>query len=251
MSETPPAVPRRSPDGQWEWNGTQWIPAQPAPSVQPIAAPATTVDAEPRANTGSPGQANPVSPDGKHQWTGTAWVPVQKKGHLLRNVGIVVGGLILVGIGAALASSGKPVPTTTTASVITPSAQAPSTAKPTAQATAQASAKPSPVAPTLTNQQQNAVRAAENYLSFKAFSRLGLIDQLSSPYGDGYTVHDATVAVDSMKVDWNAQAVLAAKEYLNLMPFSCKGLINQLSSPAGDKFTVAQATYGAHQAGAC
>ena len=247
MIETPPGAPHRSPDGQWEWNGTQWIPAQPAPGSQQIAESGPTVHAAPPGSTVPPTQTNPVSPDGKHQWNGTAWVPVKKKGHLLRNLGIVVGGLFLVGIGAALASSGRPSAATPTASVTTASAQAQSTVKSTAQATAKAS----PAAPNLTNQQQNAVRAAQNYLSFKAFSRLGLIDQLSSPYGDDYTVHDATVAVGSLKVDWNAQAVLAGKEYLKLMPFSCQGLIQQLSSPAGDKFTVAQATYGAHQAGAC
>jgi hypothetical protein len=88
-------------------------------------------------------------------------------------------------------------------------------------------------------------------LSSQAFSRLGLIAQLSSSYGDGYSVPDATVAVDSLKVDWNAEAVQAAKEYLASQPFSCNGLIQQLDSPYGAQFTVAQATYGAHQAGAC
>jgi hypothetical protein len=108
-----------------------------------------------------------------------------------------------------------------------------------------------PPAPTLTEQQQNAATAAQNYLSFAGFSRQGLIDQLDSSYGDGYSVHDATVAVDSLDVNWNAEAVQSAKEYLANGPFSCKGLIQQLDSPYGDKYTVAQATYGAKQAGAC
>jgi hypothetical protein len=83
------------------------------------------------------------------------------------------------------------------------------------------------------------------------FSQQGLIDQLDSPYGSGYSVNDATVAVDSMNVDWNAQAVLAAENYLQVQPFSCADLINQLDSPYGSQFTVAQATYGATQAGDC
>ena len=103
----------------------------------------------------------------------------------------------------------------------------------------------------LTGPQKNAVRSARSYLSFAGFSRDGLIEQLSSPYGDGYEVHDATVAVDSLSVDWNAQAVRSAKQYLNMMGFSCRGLIQQLSSDAGDKYTVGQATFGAQQAGAC
>lgn len=83
------------------------------------------------------------------------------------------------------------------------------------------------------------------------FSRDGLIEQLSSPYGDGYSVSDATAAVDSLSVDWNAQAVRSAEQYLQMTGFSCSGLIEQLSSEYGSKYTIDQATYGAKQAGAC
>ena len=103
----------------------------------------------------------------------------------------------------------------------------------------------------LTGPQQNAVRSAEQYLSMSGFSRNGLINQLSSSYGDNYAKSDATVAVDSLNVDWNEQASRSAKQYLDMSGFSCQGLIEQLSSDAGDKYTVSQATYGAKQAGAC
>jgi hypothetical protein len=103
----------------------------------------------------------------------------------------------------------------------------------------------------LTQQQQSAVAAANQYLSISAFSRLGLIDQLDSPDGSGYSVNDATVAVDSLTVNWNIEAVEAAKAYLAISPFSCNGLIQQLDSPDGGQFTVAQATYGAQHAGDC
>ena len=62
---------------------------------------------------------------------------------------------------------------------------------------------------------------------------------------------DATAAVDSMNVDWNAQAVKSAKDYLSQQGFSCSALIDQLDSSYGEQFTVDQATYGAQQAGAC
>jgi Host cell surface-exposed lipoprotein len=103
----------------------------------------------------------------------------------------------------------------------------------------------------LTNVQRNAVRSATNYLNMTGFSRKGLIDQLSSSYGEGFEVADATVAVDSMVVNWNENAARSAKQYLNMSGFSCQGLIEQLSSSAGDKYTKSQATYGARQAGAC
>lgn len=103
----------------------------------------------------------------------------------------------------------------------------------------------------LTGPQLNAVRSAEQYLSMTGFSREGLIQQLSSDAGEGYSLSDATAAVDSLNVDWNENAARSARQYLEMTGFSCKGLIEQLSSSAGEKYTVEQATYGARQAGAC
>lgn len=103
----------------------------------------------------------------------------------------------------------------------------------------------------LTVVQHNAVRSATNYLRMSGFSRAGLIRQLSSDAGDGYSVADATIAVDNLGVDWNENAVRSAKQYLKMSGFSCRGLIQQLSSSAGEQYTIKQATYGAHQAGAC
>lgn len=103
----------------------------------------------------------------------------------------------------------------------------------------------------LTRQQQNAARTAQNYLGISGFSRHGLIEQLSSSAGSGYEVGDATAAVDSMGIDWNAQAVKSATQYLAMTGFSCDGLIEQLSSTAGSQYTLEEASYGAQQAGAC
>jgi hypothetical protein len=103
----------------------------------------------------------------------------------------------------------------------------------------------------LTQQQQSAAEEGEQYLGTEAFSKQGLINQLDSPDGGGYSVNDATVAVDSLTVNWNAEAVQSAKEYLATEPFSCNDLIQQLDSPDGGEFTVAQATYGAQQVGDC
>jgi host cell surface-exposed lipoprotein len=124
----------------------------------------------------------------------------------------------------------------------------PATASP---ATAPPATTPPATSPGLTQQQKSAVASAKEYLNTEAFSQQGLIDQLDSPDGSGYSVNDATIAVDSLTVDWNAEAVQAAKEYLQTQPFSCNDLIQQLDSPDGDEFTVAQATYGATQAGDC
>ena len=99
--------------------------------------------------------------------------------------------------------------------------------------------------------QLNAVRSAKQYLSHQAFSREGLIKQLSSSYGERYSAADATAAVDSLNVDWKVQAVKSAKQYLSHQGFSCNGLIKQLSSSFGEKYTLDEAIFGAREAGAC
>ncbi len=140
-------------------------------------------------------------------------------------------------------------PTTTTAPVTTTSTAAPTTT--TAPVTTTSTAAPTTTA-AISFQEQNAIQSAQQYLSLgSGFSQAGLIQQLSSSFGDGYPPAIATAAVDSLNVDWNAQAVLAAKSYLAVSSFSCNGMIQQLDSQYGGQFTVAQATYGATQVGLC
>ena len=107
---------------------------------------------------------------------------------------------------------------------------------------------PPPPTPKETAGQENARRSAEQYLETAAFSRAGLIRQLSSEV-EGYSKADAIYAVDHIDVNWNEQAAKAAKAYLDIQPFSRAGLIQQLESSAGDGYTHAQAVYGAKAAG--
>lgn len=96
----------------------------------------------------------------------------------------------------------------------------------------------------------NAAAAAAQYLAEgTGFSKAGLIAQLDSSYGDGYTVAEATYGVDSLNANWDAQAALAAKAYLATGTFSRAAMIAQLDSAYGDQFTYAQAVYGATAAG--
>ena len=100
---------------------------------------------------------------------------------------------------------------------------------------------------------QNAYKSAQDYLNYSGFSKQGLIDQLSSEYGDEYTVEQATAAVQALedegKVDWNNEAVESAESYLEMQAFSRAGLIDQLSSSYGDKYTKEQAEYAADKVG--
>jgi hypothetical protein len=92
--------------------------------------------------------------------------------------------------------------------------------------------------------QREALQAAKSYLSIGSFSRAGLIHQLTSSYGDGFSRADAVWGVNHARANWNAEAIQAAKSYLSAGSFSRAGLIHQLESPYGDQFTHAQAVYG-------
>lgn len=98
--------------------------------------------------------------------------------------------------------------------------------------------------------QQQAVIAAQEYLGTgNGFSRAGLIQQLTSKYGDGFSNADAVFAVNYLKPDWDAQAVDAAQGYMSMGGFSRASLIQQLTSSYGDQFTEAQAEYAASKVG--
>lgn len=89
----------------------------------------------------------------------------------------------------------------------------------------------------------NVVKTAKNYLSFMAFSRKGLIDQLVY---EGYSQESAEYAVDNIGADWNQQCANKAKDYLEFMSFSRDGLYQQL---AYEGFTDEQIQYGLSQVG--
>jgi hypothetical protein len=67
---------------------------------------------------------------------------------------------------------------------------------------------------------------------------------LSSDAGAGYSLEASTYAVDSLDINYDAQAAKSAKAHLEFSGFSRKGLIEQLQSDAGDGFTHSQAVYG-------
>ena len=63
---------------------------------------------------------------------------------------------------------------------------------------------------------------------------------------EGYSTQEATAAVDSLTVDYNAQAAKQAKQYLEMSSFSRASLIQQL---VFEGYTQKQAAHGATQAG--
>jgi hypothetical protein len=175
-------------------------------------------------------------------------------------IGTAIGSIVvLAGCGAAATITTPVSPSSTSAADAAASAAA--AAQAASDAAAQASsdaatsaaasmaAIPTPVPPT--DSQQQAMDSAASYLSEgTGFSRNGLIQQLDSAAGEGFSKADAIYGVDAQGADWNAQAVLSAASYLGEgTGFSRNGLIQQLDSSA-EGFTKAQATHGVDAQGA-
>jgi hypothetical protein len=142
---------------------------------------------------------------------------------------------------AALAACG---PNTTTSS----SVAAKST--PTAAAAVATTAPAAPAAPVFTPAQQQVLDSASSYLnSGQGFSKAGLMGQLTSSFGEGFSHKLARFALAQLHPNWNHQAVISARNYMQSgQGFSYAGLVQQLASPYGEQFTTAQAQYGANAA---
>ena len=185
-------------------------------------------------------------------------------------VGISIACALLVVI-SALGSGGSELPAKENASVgiresttslaSAPTTRPPTTTMPPTTATlppatttvppTTTTAPPPPPAPPVTSppaangtiSQQNARKSASDYLEVTAFSRSGLIEQLQY---EGFSGGDATFAVDSLDIDWNAQAAKSAAEYLSVTSFSRSGLVDQLIY---EGFSLEQADYGVSTTG--
>lgn len=110
-------------------------------------------------------------------------------------------------------------------------------------AAAKAAAEAEAAAKKGTVSQQNALRKAESYLDYSAFSRTDLIGQLEY---NKFSTEDATWAVDRVTVDWNEQAAKKAASYLKYSSFSRGDLVDQLLF---NGFTPEQAEYGVSTTG--
>jgi hypothetical protein len=188
------------------------------------------------------------------------WSTWSKKKKWLVGGGVALIALIIIGAvqpknKPSTNPPAQPVAIVTVTATPQPAAVVTVTAKPKAthaaapKPTHTAAPKPSlAAAPGPTAGQREAYASAKNYLSQQAFSRSGLIDQLHSQYGEGFSLSDATWAVAHCGANWNHEAYLSAKEYLSQQSFSLSGLIDQLQSSAGEGFTHSQAVWGATKA---
>lgn len=84
---------------------------------------------------------------------------------------------------------------------------------------------------------QNALKSANEYLNYTAFSKEGLYNQLKH---EKYSDDAARYAVDHVNADWKECAVKAAESYLAYSSFSKEELYDQLIY---EKYTEEEARY--------
>jgi Host cell surface-exposed lipoprotein len=185
-----------------------------------------------------PGPYSQPGPDQQYQQPRPGFRPPGKRRHPVRNVllSVVTALIAFIALGAVLGSGGSSK--TPASTVTTPVASSP------------AATSPAPAAPQYTAAEAQAIQAARQYLAMgSGFSYSGLVGQLDSASGSGFSRALALFAVRHITVNWDHQAVLAARAYMKLGGFSYNDMVQQLDSSAGDGFTYAQAVYGAKSVG--
>lgn len=220
--------------GWWQATDGRWYPPESHPGFRPSPSlPQTSTAVLPPPVQSYTQFAQPVAAG-----------PRKRKKPLWRRwwvivIALFVALMVIMAIAAPPEDEGTSSPAADEASGTPAAADAPQ-----APAVETPAVEPAPES-NLTPSQQNAVRSAESYLELMGFSRQGLIDQLEF---EQYSTSDATFAVDSLTVDWNAEAAESAASYLETMAFSCGSLIDQLEF---ENFTPEQAAFGAGQTGIC
>ena len=155
---------------------------------------------EPPVPLGGEGQPRPTKKEARAQAAADkAYAKSQRNWFARHKILTALGAFLLLGIIITAINGGSGSTDNNLTATGTPASQSASIA--TKAAPAAPAPAPKPAEPSLTAAQENALKAAENYLGFAPFSRAGLIRQLSSSAGDGYALKDATYAADHVKVD--------------------------------------------------
>ncbi|WP_231556435.1 Ltp family lipoprotein [Cryobacterium sp. MLB-32] len=102
---------------------------------------------------------------------------------------------------------------------------------------------PELVAPAVPPEYKSALKKAESYSSMMNMSKLGVFGQLTSEYGEQFSVEAGQYAVDNVVADWPANALAKAKSYRDTMDMSPAAIHDQLISDYGEQFTVEEADY--------
>ena len=116
----------------------------------------------------------------------------KKKGGCMKWGGAILGAVVLLTVFASFGGDDntKPATDTTESSGPEDSADTPAPASP--------AQEEKPAEADVPREYKNALRSAERYLDFSAFSYQGLYDQLTSKYGDKFPPEAAQYAIDNL-----------------------------------------------------
>ena len=121
--------------------------------------------------------------------------------------------------------------------------EVPATRKPTATPKPTAKPTPKPTEDPTPKEYRNALAKAQLYVDMMYMSKARLHDQLTSPYGEGFSEEAAQYALEHVKADWKKNALMTARNYRDNLHMSPAAIQNQLTSPYGEKFTQEEAQY--------
>ena len=111
------------------------------------------------------------------------------------------------------------------------------TPKPTPKPTPKSTEDPTP------KEYRNALAKAQTYVNLMHMSKARLHDQLTSPYGEGFSEEAAQYALEHVKADWKENALKMAETYSSTMHMSKARIYDQLTSEYGEQFTAEEAQY--------
>ena len=138
----------------------------------------------------------------------------------------------------------RPVAATTERATTAPKAtKVPATKKPTATPKPTAKPTPKPTEDPTPKEYRNALAKAQLYVDMMHMSKARLHDQLTSPYGEGFSEEAAQYALEHVKADWKKNALMTARNYRDNLHMSPSAIQNQLTSSYGEKFTQEEAQY--------
>lgn len=90
---------------------------------------------------------------------------------------------------------------------------------------------------------KSALRKAESYSEMMSMSKQAIFDQLTSEYGEQFTVEAAQYAIDNLQADYKENALIKAQSYSEDMYMSKQAIFDQLVSEYGEQFTEEEAQY--------
>lgn len=90
---------------------------------------------------------------------------------------------------------------------------------------------------------KSALLKAESYSEMMNMSKQAIFDQLTSEYGEQFTVEAAQYAIDNLQADYKENALAKAQSYSETMYMSKQAIFDQLVSEYGEQFTEEEAQY--------